>query len=69
MSFRHLKYLMTLVVVVIQFTACRFYSFTGGQFSGAKTFSVEYFKPQTAMATFYRGDERFAFVSESAQIA
>ncbi|MDZ4823461.1 MAG: LptE family protein [Flavobacteriales bacterium] len=27
------------------------YSFTGGQFSGAKTFSVEYFKPQTALAS------------------
>ncbi len=33
------------------FGGCRFYSFTGGQFSGAKTFSVDYFKPQTGMAT------------------
>jgi Lipopolysaccharide-assembly len=27
------------------------YSFTGGQFSGAKTFSVQYIKPQTALAS------------------
>ena len=30
---------------------CGIYSFTGGQFSGAKTFSVDYFKPQSAMVT------------------
>jgi hypothetical protein len=30
---------------------CRIYSLTGGQFSGAKTFSVAYLKPQTALAT------------------
>lgn len=27
------------------------YSFTGGQFGNAKTFSVDYFKPQTGLAT------------------
>jgi len=27
------------------------YSFSGGQFSGAKTFSVQYIKPQTALAS------------------
>ncbi|MEN9348909.1 MAG: LPS assembly lipoprotein LptE [Flavobacteriales bacterium] len=27
------------------------YSFTGGQFSGAKTFSVDFFRPQTALAS------------------
>ncbi len=32
-------------------TACGIYSFTGGQFSGAKTFSVDFFKPQSAMVT------------------
>jgi len=32
-------------------TGCGIYSFTGGQFSGAKTFSVDFFKPQTALAT------------------
>jgi hypothetical protein len=30
---------------------CGIYSFTGGQYSGAKTFSVDYFKPQSAMVT------------------
>jgi hypothetical protein len=32
-------------------SGCGVYSFTGGQYSGAKTFSVDYFKPQTALAT------------------
>ena len=32
-------------------SGCGIYSFTGGQYSGAKTFSVDYFKPQSAMAT------------------
>ncbi|MFM7234480.1 MAG: LPS assembly lipoprotein LptE [Flavobacteriales bacterium] len=32
-------------------SGCGIYSFTGGQFSGAKTFSVDYFKPQSAMVT------------------
>jgi len=32
-------------------SGCGVYSFTGGQFSGGKTFSVQYFKPQTALAT------------------
>jgi hypothetical protein len=31
--------------------SCGIYSLTGGQFSGAKTFSVNYLKPQTALAT------------------
>jgi len=44
------KYFLVLCTLMM-LTGCRFYSFTGGQFSGAKTFSVEYFKPQTAMAT------------------
>lgn len=32
-------------------SGCGIYSFTGGQFGDAKTFSVEYLKPRTAMAT------------------
>lgn len=32
-------------------SSCGVYSFTGGQYSGAKTFSVDYFKPQSALAT------------------
>jgi hypothetical protein len=32
-------------------SGCGIYSFTGGQFGSAKTFSVDYFKPQTGMAT------------------
>lgn len=39
--------------VWIALTSCGVYSlsFTGGQFSGAKTFSVDYLKPQAALAT------------------
>lgn len=38
--------------LLLALTACTVrYSFTGGQFSGAKTFSVSYFKPQTALAS------------------
>jgi Lipopolysaccharide-assembly len=33
------------------FTGCGIYSFTGGQFSGAKTFSVGFFKSQTPLAS------------------
>lgn len=34
-------------------SGCSFYniSLTGGQYSGARTFSVDYFKPQAALAT------------------
>ena len=39
------------ICFVTALSGCGIYSFTGGQFSGAKTFSVDYFKPQTAMAT------------------
>jgi len=31
--------------------SCGIYSFRGGQYSGAKTFSVDFIKPQTALAT------------------
>lgn len=31
--------------------SCGVYSFTGGQFSGAKTFSVGFFKPQNPLAS------------------
>jgi Lipopolysaccharide-assembly len=41
---------VALIILASQLQSCRFYSFTGGQFSGAKTFSVEYFKPQTGLA-------------------
>lgn len=44
--------LFTIVIVGLTLlTGCGIYSFTGGQFSGAKTFSVDYFKPQSAMVT------------------
>jgi hypothetical protein len=46
-----LKHLLFIVLLCLSLGGCRFYSFTGGQFSGAKTFSVDYFKPQTALAT------------------
>jgi hypothetical protein len=37
--------------LVVILSGCGIYSFTGGQFSGAKTFSVDYFKSQTALAS------------------
>lgn len=40
-----------LIIVSAFLSGCGIYSFTGGQFSGAKTFSVDYFKPQSAMVT------------------
>jgi hypothetical protein len=39
------------MICAVAFSGCGIYSFTGGQFSGAKTFSVDYFKPQSAMVT------------------
>jgi hypothetical protein len=46
-----LKKIFYITIVLLAFSGCRFYSFTGGQYSGAKTFSVDYIKPQTALAT------------------
>jgi hypothetical protein len=47
--------MLRLFVIVLISSAslagCGIYSFTGGQYSGAKTFSVDYFKPQSAMVT------------------
>jgi len=43
--------LLTLFLCMACLAGCGIYSFTGGQFSGAKTFSVDYFKPQSAMVT------------------
>jgi hypothetical protein len=40
-----------LILMPVFFSGCGIYSFTGGQFSGAKTFSVGYFKPQAGLAT------------------
>jgi hypothetical protein len=40
-----------LLMCMTLIAGCGIYSFTGGQFSGAKTFSVDYFKPQSAMVT------------------
>ena len=46
------KYTVGLLLVILLFTSCEIrYSFSGGQFSGAKTFSVSYLKPQTALAS------------------
>jgi len=40
------------MLIAILSTGCEIrYSFSGGQFSGAKTFSVQYIKPQTALAS------------------
>jgi Lipopolysaccharide-assembly len=43
--------LISTIVLMLTLTGCGIYSFTGGQYSGAKTFSVDYFKPQSAMVT------------------
>ena len=46
------KYTAGLLLMILLFTSCEIrYSFSGGQFSGAKTFSVYYLKPQTALAS------------------
>jgi len=46
------KYTVGLLLVMLLFVSCEIrYSFSGGQFSGAKTFSVSYLKPQTALAS------------------
>lgn len=42
---------ITASLCALLFSGCGIYSFTGGQFSGAKTFSVDYFKPQSALVT------------------
>jgi hypothetical protein len=48
MNIRFLTYLLA----VLLFASCSVnYSLTGGQFSGAKTFSVELFRSQTALAS------------------
>jgi hypothetical protein len=46
------KHTVGLLLVMLLFVSCEIrYSFSGGQFSGAKTFSVSYLKPQTALAS------------------
>jgi hypothetical protein len=41
-----------LYIILFLLSSCQVnYSFTGGQFSGAESFSVNYLKPQTALAS------------------
>jgi Lipopolysaccharide-assembly len=47
---RHIWFSIMLVCSAL-ITGCGVYSFTGGQFGEAKTFSVSYLKPQTGLAT------------------
>ncbi len=47
----NLKKIIYISALFLIFSGCGIYSFTGGQYSGAKTFSVDYIKPQTALAT------------------
>ena len=48
---KRIGFLLT-VAMLLAFTGCQIrYSFSGGQFSGAKTFSVVYLKPATALAS------------------
>jgi len=51
MDLKIIKIFTPIILTSILMSGCGIYSFTGGQFSGAKTFSVSYFKPQTALAT------------------
>lgn len=48
---RHNIFAAMAVWLMLSLAGCGIYTFTGGQFSGAKTFSVSYFKPQTGLAT------------------
>ncbi len=45
--------LIILPLSILLLSGCGFYnlSFTGGQYSGARTFSVDYFRPQAALST------------------
>jgi hypothetical protein len=43
--------IIAFILTISLFSSCGIYSFRGGQYSGAKTFSVDFFKPQTALAT------------------
>ena len=48
---KHTRYL-ALIITLVTLASCQIrYSFSGGQFSGAKTFSVVYLKPATALAS------------------
>lgn len=47
---RHFR-LAILILFSVFVGSCGVYSFTGGQFGEAKTFSVAYLKPQTGLAT------------------
>ena len=47
-----MRFLLIIALAIATIVSgCGVYSFTGGQYSGAKTFSVDYFKPQSALAT------------------
>jgi hypothetical protein len=46
-----MRFTILFILVSAVLASCGIYSFTGGQYSGAKTFSVDYFKPQSAMVT------------------
>jgi hypothetical protein len=47
-----LKFAFIVMAVFMMVSSCEVrYSMTGGQFSGAKTFSVDLFKSQTALAS------------------
>jgi hypothetical protein len=45
------KWWPVLVLLWLLPQSCGIYSFSGGQFSGAKTFSVAFFKPQNPLAS------------------
>jgi Lipopolysaccharide-assembly len=45
------KHLFIAFMLLALCNSCGIYSFNGGQFSGARTFSVDFFKPQTALAS------------------
>ncbi|MFM9985440.1 MAG: LptE family protein [Flavobacteriales bacterium] len=53
LTWKKFCFLLILPFVVLASGGCGFYnlSFTGGQYSGARTFSVDYFRPQAALST------------------
>jgi hypothetical protein len=46
-----MRFAITLSLLTVLYSCQVNYSFTGGQFSGAQNFSVNYLKPQTALAS------------------
>jgi hypothetical protein len=46
-----MKRIFVIALFALLYNSCGIYTFTGADTSGAETFSVDYFKPQTPLAT------------------